>query len=51
VQGWYEDDEAFAAKMDLVQQQDLGGVCLWVLDGPRDPRSIFERTKKYLQPR
>lgn len=49
VQGWYEDDEAFAAKLDLVKQRNIGGVCLWVLDGPNDPRSLFELTKKYLR--
>ena len=49
VQGWYEDDEAFAAKLDLAQEQDIGGVCLWVLDGPNDPRSLFDLTAKYLQ--
>ena len=37
VQGWYEDDEAFAAKLELAREQQIGGVCLWVLDGANDP--------------
>jgi spore germination protein YaaH len=47
VQGWYEDDEAFAAKLELAREQQIGGVCLWVLDGANDPRSVFDLTRKY----
>ena len=47
MQGWYEDDEALAAKLDLAREQDIGGVCLWVLDGADDPRPVFELTRKY----
>ncbi|MGO8689889.1 MAG: glycosyl hydrolase family 18 protein [Thermoguttaceae bacterium] len=49
VQGWYEDDEAFAAKLELAREQQIGGVCLWVLDGANDPRSVFDLTRKYLK--
>lgn len=49
VQGWYEDEESFAAKPDLARRFNLQGVCLWVLDGAKksseDYRLIRERLR------
>jgi spore germination protein YaaH len=49
VQGWYEDDQAFAAKLELTREQGIGGVCLWVLDGADDQHAVLELTRKYLK--
>jgi GH18 family chitinase len=48
VQGWYEDDESLAAKLDLVRAQGLQGVCVWVLDGAQEPPSTFQLLRKHL---
>ncbi len=49
VQGWYEDDESLAAKLDLARKQGLQGICVWVLDGAKEPASTFELIRKHLQ--
>jgi spore germination protein YaaH len=48
VQGWYEDDESLAAKLDHFREQDLAGVCIWVLDGVKEPRETFTLVRKHL---
>lgn len=50
-QGWYEDDESYAAKLDLVGEYGLGSVCLWVLDGASEPQSTFSIIGCELRPR
>ena len=49
VQAFAGTQEAFAAKLELAREQQIGGVCLWVLDGANDPRSVFDLTRKYLK--
>ncbi len=51
VQGWYEDDESFAAKLRLVRERDLKGICLWVIDGAREPRETFQLIRRHLSER
>ena len=47
VQGWYEDEQSLAAKIKLFRDQDLAGVCVWVLDGVREPADTFTSIRKY----
>ena len=51
VQGWYEDDESYGAKLDLAERYDLGGICIWVLDGAGEPPSTFMLIREHLQGR
>ena len=48
VQGWYEDDESLAAKMKLAADKDVAGVCLWVLDGAKEPPETFKLLRQHL---
>lgn len=48
VQGWYEDDESLAAKLAYYREQDLPGICIWVLDGVKEPRETFALVRKHL---
>jgi GH18 family chitinase len=48
VQGWYEDDESLAAKLAYFREQDLAGVCIWVLDGVKEPRETFSLVRSHL---
>lgn len=48
VQGWYEDEESLAAKLELVEVHDLQGVCIWVLDGANEPPSTFDLIHRHL---
>ncbi len=48
VQGWYEDDESLAAKLELAESDDLQGICIWVLDGAAEPPSTFELIRRHL---
>jgi len=48
VQGWYEDEESFAAKLKLFRRHDLAGVCIWVLDGVREPADVFTSIRKHI---
>ncbi len=50
VQGWYEDEESLAAKLELVEAHGLQGICIWVLDGAAEPPSTFELLRKHLAP-
>ncbi|GMV80226.1 MAG: hypothetical protein AMXMBFR7_14100 [Planctomycetota bacterium] len=50
IQGWYEDEESFAAKLKLARDLQLPGVCLWVLDGVAEPESTWKGLKHYLTP-
>jgi spore germination protein YaaH len=47
VQGWYEDDESMAAKLAFFREQDLAGVCIWVLDGAKEPPETFQVLRKH----
>ncbi len=49
VQGWYEDEESFAAKLDLAGRFDLQGVCLWVLDGVKEPPETYRLLREHLR--
>jgi len=51
VQGWYEDEESLAAKLELADSYDLQGVCIWVLDGAAEPPSTFELIHRHLRGR
>lgn len=51
VQGWYEDDESYGAKLDLVERYDLGGICIWVVDGSKEPPSTFRLIRERLKGR
>jgi len=42
VQGWYDDDHSWAAKLDYVNQEGLGGVGIWVLDGLNDSPQMWD---------
>jgi len=48
VQGWYEDDESLAAKLSFFREQDLAGVCIWVIDGVQEPPETFKLIRKHL---
>ena len=47
VQGWYEDDESLAAKLAFFREQDVAGVCIWVLDGAKEPPETFQVLRKH----
>ncbi len=49
VQGWYEDEESLAAKFDLAKAAGVQGVCIWVIDGAREPPGTFQLLRRYLQ--
>ena len=42
VQGWYDDDHSWAAKLDYTSQEGLGGVGIWVIDGQNDAPLMWE---------
>jgi hypothetical protein len=42
VQGWYDDDHSWAAKLDYVSQEQLSGVGIWVVDGMNDAPAMWE---------
>jgi spore germination protein YaaH len=48
VQGWYEDDESFAAKLAFFREQDVAGVCLWAVDGVREPAETFKLLRRHI---
>jgi spore germination protein YaaH len=48
VQGWYEDEESVAAKFELAKATGLQGVCIWILDGAKEPPGTFELIHRYL---
>lgn len=48
VQGWYEDDESLAAKLAFFREQDVAGICIWVLDGVKEPPETFSLIRKHL---
>jgi spore germination protein YaaH len=48
VQGWYEDDESIAAKLAFFREQELAGVCVWVLDGAKEPPETFQLIRKHV---
>jgi len=47
VQGWYEDDESLAAKLEHFREQGVAGVCVWVLDGAKEPPETFKALRKH----
>lgn len=47
VQGWYQDEESLAAKLELARACGLQGICIWVLDGAHEPTSTFELLRRY----
>ena len=42
VQGWYDDEHSWAAKLDYASQEGLAGVGIWVLDGQRDSPAMWD---------
>jgi hypothetical protein len=42
VQGWYDDEHSWAAKLDYASQEGLAGVGIWVLDGKSDSPAIWD---------
>jgi spore germination protein len=50
VQGWYDDDDSWAAKLDYVNQEGLGGVGIWVLDGLNDSPQMFDLLRANFAP-
>lgn len=42
VQGWYDDDHSWAAKLDYVNREGLGGVGIWVVDGKDDAAAMWD---------
>jgi len=48
VQGWYEDGESFSAKLKLIGEYNLKGICIWVLDGTKEPRENFRLIHRYI---
>ena len=42
VQGWFDDEHSWAAKLDYVNQEELGGVGIWVVDGQNDSPAMWE---------
>jgi spore germination protein YaaH len=49
VQGWYNDQQAWQAKLDWIKAQGLGGVGLWVLDGVNDPPERWQLLRAYFR--
>ncbi|MGD0090983.1 MAG: glycosyl hydrolase family 18 protein [Planctomycetota bacterium] len=48
VQGWYEDDESLGAKMKLAAAKGVAGICIWVLDGAKEPPENFKLIHTHL---
>lgn len=48
VQGWYEDDESLGAKLACFRELGVGGACIWVLDGVKEPPGTFTAIRKHL---
>lgn len=46
VQGWYDDDDAWKSKLNYVNEQGLGGIGIWVLDGAADPAGLTDALGK-----
>lgn len=42
VQGWYDDNHSWAAKLDYVNRQGLGGIGIWAVDGANDSPEMWE---------
>jgi spore germination protein YaaH len=47
VQGWYNDPQAWKAKLDWLKAEGLGGVGIWVLDGVKDPPERWQALRAY----
>jgi spore germination protein YaaH len=47
VQGWFNDAQAWRAKLEWIRDQGLGGVGIWVLDGVNDPAGTWELLRRY----
>ena len=48
IQGWYNDDRAWNAKLDWIRAQGLGGIGLWVLDGVHDPPERWAALRRFV---
>jgi spore germination protein YaaH len=46
VQGWFDDERSWAAKLDYVNQEQLGGVGMWVIDGANDSPAMWNMLRK-----
>ena len=42
VQGWYDDEHGWTAKLDYTNQESLAGVSIWVIDGEHDNPAMWE---------
>ncbi|HET8546971.1 MAG TPA: glycosyl hydrolase family 18 protein [Bryobacteraceae bacterium] len=42
IQGWFDDEHSWAAKLDYVNQEELGGVGIWVVDGQNDSPAMWD---------
>jgi spore germination protein YaaH/predicted DNA-binding transcriptional regulator AlpA len=47
VQGWFNDARAWQAKLSWIDEQGLGGLGVWVLDGANDPPATWELLHRY----
>jgi hypothetical protein len=46
---WNHHRYSLKAKLDLFASEDLGGVCVWVIDGSGEPPETFALLKDYLE--
>lgn len=47
VPGWFNDLKAWKAKLDWGNEQALGGIGIWVLDGVNDPPERWQVLRHY----
>jgi spore germination protein YaaH len=50
VQGWYDDEHSWAARLDYVNQEQFGGVGIWVLDGSADSSAMWDMLRTAFGP-
>lgn len=44
-----EESNSCSAKIAFFREQDLAGVCIWVLDGVKEPPETFTLIRKHLR--
>jgi spore germination protein YaaH len=50
VQGWYDDEHSWAARLDYVNQEQYGGVGIWVVNGAADSPAMWEMLRTAFAP-
>jgi hypothetical protein len=50
VQGWYDDEHSWAARLDYVNQEQYAGVGIWVLDGLAESPAMWEMLRTAFAP-